>query len=293
MEKKLYIRLDDITPDMNWEKFDIIRGIFEKYDVKPIIGVVPDNRDKTLSVNPAREDFWEIVCELQKLGWLIAQHGYQHTYVTKDAGLLGINPFSEFAGLPFCEQKEKILKGQEILHKHGVCAKMFMAPGHTYDKNTLKALKELGFTAVTDGYSNAPYHYMGLDFIPCTLARPKLPDQVDTLCLHINNMRQDDFEELDRFIGKQIGVIGDAAEMMQSKDIVTSSDHIRSRGIGTILEERKNLAVRKLRTFAATNEIIQQYMARTDVEDSAKKKRKRILGLPGLFVHLICHISYK
>ena len=281
---QLLIRLDDITPDMNWENFEIIRTIFEKHHIRPIIGVVPDNRDSGLSVAKQREDFWEMIRQLQMQGWTIAQHGYRHTYVTKKSGLLGINPFSEFAGLPYEEQYAKLAKGQEILHKHGICAKMFMAPGHTYDRNTLKALKALDFTMVTDGYSSCPYCSQGLIFIPCTLAKPKLPKHVDTLCLHINGMTRTEFESLDRFLE----VHGEVCCCVE--DIET---FVRKKRLSVGLEERKNLFVRRIKCFTAENEIVQQFLERTDSKQAAVKKRKRILGLPGLAVHLLFRRRYK
>ncbi|NTW33617.1 MAG: DUF2334 domain-containing protein, partial [Bacteroidetes bacterium] len=35
--------------------------------------------------------------ELQKKGFLIALHGYQHRYVTENSGIMRINEYSEFA----------------------------------------------------------------------------------------------------------------------------------------------------------------------------------------------------
>lgn len=48
--QRLLIRLDDITPDMDWEKFERLAALFEQYQIHPIIGVVPDNQDKTLRI---------------------------------------------------------------------------------------------------------------------------------------------------------------------------------------------------------------------------------------------------
>ncbi len=291
--KQLLIRLDDITPDMNWENFEIIRTIFEKHHIAPIIGVVPDNRDKGLSIAPERADFWDIIRELHKQGWTIAQHGYQHTYVTKKSGLLKLNPFSEFAGLPYEEQKEKLANGQEILHKQGICAKMFMAPGHTYDRNTLKALKELGFTTVTDGYSSCLYRANGLVFIPCTLAKPKLPKAVDTLCLHINGMVRAEFEELDRFIEKHRDVFCAVTDLLGDAVETGAQLPVKKKNLAITFEECKNLWIRRIKRFTAENIIMQQYLERTDCQDASVKKRKRILGLPGLAVHLLFRWKYK
>lgn len=42
------VRLDDITPDMDWERFYKFKALLDQYQVKPLIGVVPDNRDELL-----------------------------------------------------------------------------------------------------------------------------------------------------------------------------------------------------------------------------------------------------
>ena len=49
------------------------------------------------------------------------------------------------------EQKEKLLLGKAALENEGIYTDTFMAPGHSYDRNTLKALKTIGFEYVTDG----------------------------------------------------------------------------------------------------------------------------------------------
>ena len=84
------IRMDDITPTMNWTTFNQIRNIFETYGIYPLLGVVPDNRDEKLNVEPANEQFWSVLKELELQGWMIAQHGTYHRYVTKQSGILGL-----------------------------------------------------------------------------------------------------------------------------------------------------------------------------------------------------------
>ncbi len=289
--QRLLIRLDDITPDMNWENFGRLEALFEQYHIHPIIGVVPECRDEKLSIEEAREDFWERMRGLQKDGWTIAQHGYRHTYVTKNPGLLGVNPFSEFAGLPYREQFEKLKRGQEILHKQGICATMFMAPGHTFDKRTLKALKKLGFMSVTDGYCSVPYRRAGLVFLPCTLSEARVPKRFDTLCIHANHMTGEEFDGLACFIGRHRELIGDAHEFIaqtQEKNM-----DVRAYFPGGWLEERKNLSVRRLKRFAAENRTVRAYLVRTDDESSSVKRRKRIAGLPGLALRLLFRKGYR
>ncbi len=136
--------------------------------MKPLIGVVPDNRDENLkgSDQGKPEDFWAYISELQKSGWTVAMHGYQHIYTTKKGGLFPLNNFSEFAGISYEKQKQMLKKGKELLKERGIETDLFMAPAHSYDKNTLKALADTGFTALTDGFGSRPYQYKGLIFYP-------------------------------------------------------------------------------------------------------------------------------
>ena len=42
---KFILRLDDAAPTMNKEKWDKIEKILDKYNIKPIVGIIPDNKD--------------------------------------------------------------------------------------------------------------------------------------------------------------------------------------------------------------------------------------------------------
>ena len=74
---KYIFRLDDIAENMNWDNYFLLKDIFESYNVKPIIGVIPNNRDPELLEYPKGDiNFWEEIRDLQKKGWAIALHGY-------------------------------------------------------------------------------------------------------------------------------------------------------------------------------------------------------------------------
>ena len=77
------LRFDDICPTMNWGTWDAGRGPDGPLGLRPILAVVPDNRDPKLVAGPPRADFWERVRGWQARGWTIALHGYQHLYVTR------------------------------------------------------------------------------------------------------------------------------------------------------------------------------------------------------------------
>jgi len=156
MHARYLVRFDDICPTMNWSLWASIEEVLHACGVQPILAVVPDNRDPKLQVEPPRPDFWGWVREKQTAGWSIALHGYQHLYETTDAGLLGINARSEFAGLPFERQREKLLRAVEVFHSHGIRPEAFVAPAHSFDQHTLLVLQELGITVISDGFFPTP-----------------------------------------------------------------------------------------------------------------------------------------
>lgn len=189
MTTRFVIRFDDVTPGMAWSKFAPFDALAQELNIPYLIGLVPDCRDPALSVEPHRADFWNFVRERVARGWTVAQHGHTHHYVTAERGLLGIGKRSEFAGLPFAEQKEMLATGKDILVREGVWQPVFMAPSHSFDENTLKALDDLGFESLTDGYGFYPYKIRGLLAVPQLFSKPiGFGFGVETVCLHVNTL---------------------------------------------------------------------------------------------------------
>ena len=56
----------------------------------------------------------------QGRGWTIGLHGYQHKYVTRDSDVIGINNYSEFAGLLEDVQAFKLRMAFEIFRREGI-----------------------------------------------------------------------------------------------------------------------------------------------------------------------------
>ena len=157
MKKKILLRFDDICPTMNWEQWEKAKQLMDENMVVALLGVIPECKDSDLLIDAPRSNFWEYIKNLQDAGFTIAMHGYQHVFEIKADGLVTRNKISEFAGLPYKKQLEKIRKGKEILNSHGIETDVFFAPAHSYDRNTIKALREAGFKYVSDGLGYRPY----------------------------------------------------------------------------------------------------------------------------------------
>ena len=159
-KRTFIIRLDDACPTMKTDKWQRIEEILDRFSVKPLVGVIPDNKDEKQMYAPYDSSFWNRVSIWQDKGWDIALHGYSHVYTEKEAGILPYWRKSEFAGVPYDLQAEKIKKGLSILSEHGIRPMSFFAPSHTFDINTLRALhNNSDIRIISDGISFSPYVY--------------------------------------------------------------------------------------------------------------------------------------
>lgn len=202
---KYLIRLDDACPTMDSAKWQRIEKILDKFGIRPMVGIIPYNEDPKQQIDSEDCMFWNKVHNWINKKWAIALHGYNHCYIS-DKGLEGINPLwarSEFSGLPLEIQKEKIRKGVNILRKHGIDPQYFFAPSHTFDKNTLVALKEeSNIRIISDTIAIKPYQLDGFTIIPqigghCTVM--KIPG-VWTFCLHPSMMNENSFIATENFL---------------------------------------------------------------------------------------------
>lgn len=201
MPVKYLVRFDDICDTMNWRIWEKLEKIFLENDIKPILAVVPDNRDKKLMADTPAPDFWERVRFWQSKGWTIGLHGHQHLYTTNDAGLVGLNSRSEFAGIAMDEQDWKIKSGIDVFRKHQVVPEIWVAPGHSFDVNTVKALKNHGIDCISDGFFLSPHvDKLGVIWVPQQLWNlRKAPFGTWTACFHHNGWSDRD---VDRFAEK-------------------------------------------------------------------------------------------
>lgn len=201
------IRLDDACPTMNCEKWSRMESLLDSYSIRPMVGVIPNNEDQEQLIDDESQEFWDTVISWEKKGWTIAMHGYNHCY-SSDGGLNGLNPMwqrSEFAGLPLSVQREKIIKGVTILRGKGINPKYFFAPSHTYDNNTLIALREESdIRIISDTIALKPYKYKDFTIIPQIgghCIKMNFPG-IYTFCFHPNVMSNESFKALESFLSK-------------------------------------------------------------------------------------------
>lgn len=216
------LRFDDICPTMNWKMWDVIEELLIHHDVAPILAIVPENLDKELIIDEPMPNFWERVRIWQARGWSIGLHGYQHRYVNTESGILKLNKRSEFAGLSYLDQSEKITRGLSIFTQEGVRADCWIAPSHSFDWLTVEVLAEHGVRVISDGFALAPYHDQHDSvWIPQQFARMRsMPAGVWTFCYHHNGMNQRDLKafcnSLKKLSSRMIS-LNEAVSMCNSK----------------------------------------------------------------------------
>jgi predicted deacetylase len=195
------LRFDDITPGMAWSKFLPLKNELECLGIKVVLGVVPDCHDKSLTVETIESNFFEHIRKWRDYGDAILQHGTHHLYTTKNAGILKIDQNSEFAGFSYEVQYKLLRKGKRILEGEGCWQPYFMAPSHSFDLNTLKALSDLGFVSISDGYGFVPYVINNIVLVPQLFSTPfRFIPGVSTICVHINHMSDSEIRSLSNFI---------------------------------------------------------------------------------------------
>lgn len=164
--KRILVRIDDICPTMDFHQFQVAMELMDQYNVKPLLGVIPDCQDPDLLIDDSFDDYWHFIKELQNKGYTIAMHGYMHVFDNHARGIVVKRWDSEFAGHSYEIQMEKIRMGKQILESHGIYTDIFFAPGHSYDENTIKALAANGFKYMSDGLSLKPYEIHNIICIP-------------------------------------------------------------------------------------------------------------------------------
>ena len=105
--------------------------------------------------------------------------------------------------MDYDKQLTKIKLGTEKFKEKNISVRSFFAPNHTYDLNTLKALKVSGIKIVIDGYGLFPYQKFGLLFVPQLFYKEIfLPFGIQSTQMHINYWDNKYLQNFEDFINK-------------------------------------------------------------------------------------------
>ena len=197
------LRVDDLCPSVNPDHWFGVRDLIRQSGIRPILAVIPDNQDEALGTSPLHEDFWEEMCAMQREGATIALHGYRHRCSSRAKGLLPLHRRSEFAGQPLIEQCNRIRNGLVLLRDRGLNPRLFVAPNHSFDRGTLRALSAEGLPYLSDGFARVPFVRDGVTWIPQQLWGPvRRKKGLWTICIHPNSEGSLRLKELGHFIKK-------------------------------------------------------------------------------------------
>lgn len=200
----ILIRIDDVCENMNWNLMSKLESLFDNYSIKPVLGVIPNNRDEDFLSFPRNDNFWDQVRKWQDKGWEIVQHGDTHIYdrlCSKKSDYFEYGGGSEFFGHPLDVQEKRIKNGLEKFKREKINIRSFFAPNQTYDENTFVALKNCGINEVIDGYGLMPYTEKNVKFIPQLFEKVVLlPFGIQSTKLHLHIWDENDYKKFENFI---------------------------------------------------------------------------------------------
>lgn len=197
------LRFDDLCPTMarvQWKRFE---RVLEEYAIRPILAVVPDNRDPDLLREQADPEFWKKMRTWEDAGATIALHGFRHLCTSAGRSLVPARACTEFAGVPEEVQRGWIREGLRILRAHGLHPRLWVAPRHGFDAATLCALREEGIVHISDGFARVPFFREGVTWIPQQLwGLAEKRTGLWTVCIHSNTAPSDTAEKLRTFLSR-------------------------------------------------------------------------------------------
>jgi len=155
------LRFDDYHQSIDHEHWVETLSEYEERGLRGVIGVIPSYHGQRLSA-----DVIPFLEYLSDAGWEIAQHGYRHINVGAGRGGPLYDERSEFGGLNYAEQERRIGAGKDILNDHGLEPTTFIPPWHEYDRATLRALTDNGFTCLNEGRFFLPRTVEGITLVP-------------------------------------------------------------------------------------------------------------------------------
>jgi predicted deacetylase len=233
------IRLDDLCPAMLRDPRERFLSILARHGVSSILAVVPDNQDPDLNRQTPDPEFWDRMRSLQAAGATIAMHGYRHACASRGTSILGLHEKTEFAGVNPSVQRQWIRSGLAILRGQGLRPRLFVAPRHGFDRNTLRALAAEGLNILSDGFARRPFTQHQILWIPQQLWEPVAQKTgLWTICIHTNTATASLEEGLGRFLAEH------ASQLTSFDQVIAGKPPSRLRWSEKIQADLANLRAR-------------------------------------------------
>jgi hypothetical protein len=199
------LRFDDLCPTHARHRWQQWEELIAEFHLKPILAIIPDNRDQRLIFNSCDPQFWARMRALQNTGATIGLHGFRHLCMSRGRSLVSLHRESEFAGVPEAIQRQWIGEGLETLRGHGLNPAIWVAPQHGLDLATLHALRSHGIRLISDGFAPRPFTLGGLVWIPQQLWGPVSKSSgLWTICLHASTMTEPQIEQMRVFLREHV-----------------------------------------------------------------------------------------
>jgi predicted deacetylase len=195
------LRFDDLCPTIEHERWLRYLPMIEEFGLRPILAVIPNNRDTELNLSSPDPMFWPLMRAMEAEGATIALHGYRHLCDSQGESLLSLHHHTEFAGVPEVTQQRWIREGLGVLRGQGLTPRIFVAPRHGFDHATLRALRKEGIPLLSDGFARVPFNRGGITWIPQQLWSPvEKSCGIWTICIHSNFTHASQVAELNEFV---------------------------------------------------------------------------------------------
>jgi peptidoglycan/xylan/chitin deacetylase (PgdA/CDA1 family) len=183
-EKQITVvfRFDDYSSHSNTDFELKLINSFKKCNIPVTFGVIPyicaeDVHDpRPQNVVPLNSVKANILKDAIKDGILeVALHGYSHQTIRMKMN----GGYTEFVGLDYNNQMQKIIKGKNLLEELlGVRITTFTPPWNSYDLNTIGVLEKVGFKNISANRTGVTKEFSQLRFLPATCNLVELREAV-------------------------------------------------------------------------------------------------------------------
>jgi len=182
IEKKqinVIFRYDDYSAKSSTDMELRIIDAFRKNKASLTIGVIPFVSIGSLH-DPSQHNVVPLTSlkgDILKTGFEdgildISLHGYSH-------GTINVEQMTEFSGLAYNRQAERIAKGKKLLEGMiDAPVTTFVPPWNRYDLNTIRVLEELGFSTLSASKNGETTEGSTLNFLPASCYLSRLRDAV-------------------------------------------------------------------------------------------------------------------